>query len=146
MTGSSNVSASPMALSEIIEVVSVTGLLGELLIKGAPQFEQKRDVSGFGRLHRWQKIFDIAPLDLPWGSRIGSGTVAEGTVPDGRGSTRRANSPARPLRRGRPFPACPPAWRRFRHTAAFTSASTRCEPARCALQLQRIANFARLRS
>jgi hypothetical protein len=43
-----------MALSEIIEVVSVTGLLAAARISGAPQLEQKRDVSGFGRLHREQ--------------------------------------------------------------------------------------------
>jgi hypothetical protein len=43
-----------MALSEIIDVVSVTGLLAAARISGAPQFEQKRDVSGFGRLHREQ--------------------------------------------------------------------------------------------
>jgi hypothetical protein len=40
-----------MALSEIIEVVSVTALLGVLRISGAPQFEQNREVSGLGKLH-----------------------------------------------------------------------------------------------
>jgi hypothetical protein len=44
-----------MALSEIIDVVSVTALLGAPLLRsGAPQFEQKREVSGLGRLHREQ--------------------------------------------------------------------------------------------
>jgi hypothetical protein len=46
-------------------VVSVTGLLGAVRISGAPQLEQNRDVSGFGRLQREQKTLGICPFDLP---------------------------------------------------------------------------------
>src|SRR5258708_21245332 len=94
----------PAEFSEIIDVVSVTALLAGPRISGAPQLEQKRDVSGFGRLQREQKMFGTAPFDLPscriWssGSRIASGTVAERTESMGRGSTRRANSLPRPPR------------------------------------------------
>jgi hypothetical protein len=46
-------------------VVSVTGLLDVPRISGAPQLEQNRDVSGFGRLQREQKTVGICPFDLP---------------------------------------------------------------------------------
>jgi hypothetical protein len=128
-----------MALSEIIDVVSVTGLLGVARISGAPQLEQKREVSGLGRLHREQKTLAIAPLDLPSstmessGSSIASGTVAEGTELRCRGSTRRANSQPRPrLSTAMRAPlACTPRPARFATFpphSRFTSASTRCEP------------------
>jgi hypothetical protein len=53
-------------------VVSVTGLLGVVRISGAPQLEQNRDVSGFGRLQREQKTVGICPFDLP-----SSGTIID---------------------------------------------------------------------
>jgi hypothetical protein len=52
----------------------VTALLGALRISGAPQFEQNRDVSGFGRLHREQNTVGITPLDLPSCSIESSGS------------------------------------------------------------------------
>src|SRR5215469_14272799 len=114
----------PTALSEIIDVVSVIGLLDVVRISGAPQFEQNREVSGLGRLHREQKTLAISPLILPLsimgssGSTIASGNVAEGTELLCRGSARRANSLQRPRERRSPAPLDLPGSRRFRHTAA----------------------------